>query len=236
MSKQKQCVDFYGERLKVGDVVIPIIEEALLIGIGGNISKIEYSESYDNYYITITDKEGNVLLDNVDARLYTTQARYDERENQKYVYSLTFYGNELYPIAFLPLTNKTDRDYEIPENTCLISLDAEHLTEKGEDYASYLSKTIHNYFFEGDIKLYCEKKNKDYKYDFYYVMNNKGKRLQINGSFKIVQNKEELKKYVKALIEYFKSSDLSYVNNEILFDENKKAKEFEEKLIYKLKH
>ena len=47
---------------------------------------------------------------------------------------------------------------------------------------------------------------------------------------------EELKKYVKALIEYFKSSDLSYVNNKILFDENKKAKEFEEKLIYKLKH
>lgn len=236
MSKQKQCMDFYGERLKVGDVVIPIIEEALLIGIGGNISKIEYSESYDNYYITITDKEGNVLLDNVDARLYTTQARYDERENQKYVYSLTFYGNELYPIATLPLTNKTDRDYEIPENTCLISLDAEHLTEKGEDYASYEVETIHNYFFEGDIKLYCEKKNKDYKYDFYYVMNNKGKWLQINGSFKIVQNKEELKKYVKALIEYFKSSDLSYVNNKILFDENKKAKEFEEKLIYKLKH
>ena len=83
MSKQKQCMDFYGERLKVGDVVIPIIEEWLLIGIGGNISKIEYSESYDNYYVTITDKEGNVLLDNVDARLYTTQARYDERENQK---------------------------------------------------------------------------------------------------------------------------------------------------------
>ena len=50
MTKQKQCMDFYGERLKVGDVVIPIIEEALLIGIGGNISKIEYSESYDNYY------------------------------------------------------------------------------------------------------------------------------------------------------------------------------------------
>ena len=45
MSKQKQCIDFYGERLKVGDEVIPILDEALIIGISGAISKIEYISS-----------------------------------------------------------------------------------------------------------------------------------------------------------------------------------------------
>lgn len=113
MTNQQQCIDFYGERLKVGDKVIPMFEEALFIGIGGVISKIEYNEKYDNHYITITDNDGKVLLDGVDARCYTTQARYDEREKQEYVYSLVFFDNKLIPKTTLPLTNKTDVDYEL---------------------------------------------------------------------------------------------------------------------------
>lgn len=85
MLKQNQCIDFCGEKLKVGDEVIPMLGETLIIGIDGIISKIEYSERYNNHYITITDKKGNILLENVDARCYTTQARYDERVNQEYV-------------------------------------------------------------------------------------------------------------------------------------------------------
>lgn len=81
MAKKKRCVDLYGERLKVGDEVIPVMDEALIIGISGIISKIKYSERYNNYYITITDKEGKILLDGVDARCYTTEERFDEREN-----------------------------------------------------------------------------------------------------------------------------------------------------------
>ena len=234
MSNQKQCIDFYGERLKVGDDVIPVLEEALIIGIGGVISKIEYSERYDNHYITITDKEGKVLLENVDARCYTTQARYDERENQKYVYSLAFYSDKLYPITNLPLTNRTDIDYEIPGNTCLVLLRTQHLTKKGKCYESYSSITIYNYFFEGNIKLYCDKKNKDY--DFYYVMNDDGSWYPIYSGYKIAKSEEELKKYVKAIIEYFKFSDLSHVNNDVLYDENSEAKAFEKQLINKLNH
>ena len=113
MLNQKQCIDFYGEKLKVGDEVVPMLEEAVIISIGGIISKIEYSERYNNYYITITDKEGKILLDGVDARCYTTQARYDEREKQEYVYSLVFFDNKLIPKTTLPLTNKTDVDYEL---------------------------------------------------------------------------------------------------------------------------
>lgn len=236
MSSQKQCIDFYGERLKVGDKVIPMLEEALIIGIEGVISKIEYSERYDSHYITITDKKGKVLLENVDARCYTTQARYNERENQKYVYSLTFYNNELHAITSLPLTDRTDVNYEIPENTCLVLLNAWHLTEKGKCYESYSSETIYNYFFEGNIKLYCDKKNKDYDYDFYYVMNEKRNWYPIYRGYKIAQSEEELKKYVKAIIEYFKSSDLSHINNDVLYDKNLEAKAFERQLINKLNH
>ena len=236
MLSQKQCIDFYGEKLKVGDEVVPMLEEAVIISIGGIISKIEYSERYNNYYITITDKEGNVLLDGVDARCYTTQARYNERENQKYVYSLIFYSDKLYPIATLPLTNRIDENYEIPENTCLVLLVAQYLTEKGKGYSSYSTKTIYNYFLEGDIKLCCDKKNADYNYDFYYVVNNNGNWYPIYGSYKNAQSEEELKECVKTIIEYFKYSDLSHVNNDVVYDGNKKVKEFEKKLAYKLKY
>ena len=58
----------------------------------------------------LTDNDGKVLLDGVDERCYTTQARYDEREKQEYVYSLVFFDNKLIPKTILPLTNKTDVD------------------------------------------------------------------------------------------------------------------------------
>lgn len=134
------------------------------------------------------------------------------------------------------MNNNTDEHYKIPENTCLVSLDAQHLIEKGECYASYSSKTIYNYFLEGHVKLYCDEKNEDCDYDFYYVMNNNGNWYPIYGDYKIAKNEEELKKYVKTIIKYFNSSDLSHVNNNVLFDENKEGKEFEKKLVYKLKH
>ena len=239
MVKQKQCIDFYGERLNVGDHVIPILDEALFIGIGGVISKIEYNEKYNNHYITITDNDGKVLLDGVDARCYTTQARYDEREKQKYVYRLVFFDNKLFPRTTLPLTNKTDVDYEMPEDTRLVVLWASHLVKKDNisstlSSSAYSIETIYNYFFEEDIKLYCDGKNEIYDYDFYYVINNSGGWYPIYGGFKIVENKESLKQYVKAIIEYFKTLDLSQINNDVLYQENKELQEFEKKLIHRL--
>lgn len=234
MSAQKQCIDFYGERLKVGDKVIPVLSEALIIGIGGIISKIEYNERYNNHYITITDKNGNILLENVDARCYTTEERYEERENQKYIYYLTFYNDKLYLVGSYPLTNKSNLDYEIPKNTNLVSLNAKHITQKGDCYTSYHTETIYTYFFEENIKLYCDSKNKENEQDFYYVMNNNGNWYPLSDGYKIAQSKEELQTYVKAIIKYFKDSDLSNVNSDKLFEENSQAKAFEKKLIKKL--
>lgn len=232
MLKQEQCIDFYGEKLKVGDEVIPILEEALIIGIGGVISKIEYSERYNNHYITITDKDGNVLLEGVDARYYTTQARYDERENQKYVYSLTFYNKRFWSITTIPLTNRTDPNYKIPDETYFAVLSAKHLQEKGRCLLSYTIHSIYNFIIDGKSILYYSKID-----DCYYLLNSETyDEYLIDSDYRVLKNDEELKEYVKGIIEYFNSADLTYVNNDEEFDKNKNGKEFEKKLIRHLKH
>lgn len=227
---QKPCLDFYGERLKIGDEVIPMIGEALMIGVTGFISKIEYSEKYGSNYITITDKNGNVLLNGVDSRYYTTQVRYDERENQKYVYCLIFCNDRFYPIASLPLTNRTDADYEIPDDTHLVLLNAYHLVGRGKGYESFSNKTIYSYFLVGDIKIHSDNKGA-----CDYAVNDKGHHYPIYTSYKIAKNREQLKRYVNAIIEYFKLANLTDINNDVLYGENIEVKKFENKLVRKLK-
>lgn len=232
MSKQRQCIDFYGEKLKVGDEVIPILEEALIIGIGDVISKIEYNEKYNNHYITITDKDGNVLLEGVDAKCYSTQARYNERENQEYVYSLTFFDKSFLPMTTIPLTNRTDSDYDIPDGTYFVVLEARHLQEKEKSSSSYTSYSIYHFIIDDKVKLYHEKTD-----NFYYLLNSETYGWHpINCYYKIFKSCEELKKYVKGIIEYFNSADLTYVNNDEEFDKNENGKEFEKKLIHHLQH
>lgn len=234
MEKKSQCVDIYGERLKVGDEVIPVMEEPLIIGISGIISKIEYSERYNNYYITITDKKGKTLLDGVNARYYTTQERFDERENQEYVYSLTFYDSKFWPQTSIPLTNKTNLNYEIPEGTCLITLDAEHLKKRGKQLTqnswscdSYISSYIYYFIVDGKAKL-CHDEIDDY----YYLLNPQTNNYrEIGENHRIIKGNKEMKKFIKGIIEYFNNADLTYVNNDEEFEKNEKGKEFEKKLI-----
>lgn len=232
MSKEKQCIDFYGEKLKIGDEVIPILEEALIIGINGFISKIEYSEKYNNHYITITDKDGNVLLENVDARCYTTQARFDEREDFEYVYDLTFYNKSFWPLTAIPLTNRTDSDYEIPDGTYFVILGANHLEEEKENSSLYTSYSIYHFIIDGKCKLYHEETE-----NFYYLVNSETNASHMmDSNYRIFKNDEELKKYVKSIIEYFNNADLTHVNNNKEFDKNDDGKEFEKKLINHLKN
>lgn len=237
MSKQKQCIDFYGEKLKVGDEVISILEEAL--SIGGIISKIEYNEKYNNHYITITDKEGNILREGVDTRCYTTQARYDERKKQEYVYSLTFYNQRFLSITTIPLTNRTDLEYEIPDETCFVTIDARHLQKKGYQltenswsYPSYDFSSIYYFIVDGKAKL-CHDKDDD----LYYLLNFETYDWHsIGNNYRFFNNNEELKKYVKGIIGYFNDADLTYVHNNVEFDKNENGKDFEKNLIYTLKH
>ena len=107
MPNKDYCLDIFGERMRIGDEIIPICDEAALLGIGGIISNIEYDEKYKRYYITITDKNGKVLLRGVDSSYYSTEETLNEMEDQKNIYNLRFYNNRFYPIRTKPLTSKT---------------------------------------------------------------------------------------------------------------------------------
>lgn len=226
MDKQKQCIDIYGEPLKIGDEVIPVLEEALIIGESGIISKIEYSEEYNNHYITITDKQGKVLLESVDARCYTTEERFNERENGDFIYSINFYNSNCMLKTFIPLTNRTSTDYKIPEDTYFASIIARHTIEKD----TYSSSNIYFLIIDNKVKV-CHDKE-----DNYYYLSNKEtcSYYQINENYKIFKNEEEFKKYIKEIIKYFNNADLTHINTEEIFDENEKAKVFEKSLINKL--
>jgi len=193
---------------------------------------IIYSEKYNNHYITITDKFGKVLLKGVDSKCYTTQARFDERENQKYVYNLTFYNNKLSPITSFPLTNKTDSSYEIPDDTYFACLSARHLNKKGKYSSSYNIVDIYCFFIDGKCTLHYDKANNDYYLSspeaYFYP--------PIYSNYRMLKSEDELQKWVTNIIKYFNHIDLTYANNEEEFEKNDEGKAFEKQLIHYLKH
>ncbi|HIR58804.1 MAG TPA: hypothetical protein IAB38_02025 [Candidatus Onthousia excrementipullorum] len=226
MDKQKRCIDIYGEPLKIGDEVIPVLEEALIIGISGTISKIEYSEKYNNHYITITDKQGNVLLESVDARCYTTKERFNERENEDFIYSINFYNKRLMLQTSLPLSNITSVDYEIPEDTTFATINARHTFEND----AYSIDDVYSLIIDNKVKV-CHDKEDDY----YYLMNEETYDYHdISSNYRIFKNEEEFKVFVKEIIKYFNNTDLTHINTQEIFDENEKAKVFEKSLINRL--
>lgn len=226
MSNKKLCLDFYGEKITIGDEVIPMLGNEMRIGVGGFISDIKYDEQYDEYCITITDNEGNVLLKNADARSYTTKERFKEREVQDFVYMITFYNANLKPLTTIPLTNITDENYEIPDETCFAILRACHADQKLHSYIS----NIYHFIVDDNFEL-CYEKQEGILYLFTLNRQNK---FPINVNYKNFKTYEELKQYTKGIIKYFKECDLTHINNNE-FDKNEIGKEFEKRLIHYLK-
>lgn len=141
MANERKCIDAAGERLNVEDKLIPIMSETCILGISGILSKIKYSEEYNTCYITIIDEYGKVLLENVNSRYQITKGRFNERENEKHIYSLTFYDNKC-----IPLTNKTNPNYEFLEGTTFISLTSDYKRRDGSHVRD------DKYFFQLKIK------------------------------------------------------------------------------------
>lgn len=226
MNKQGYCKDIYGEKLKIGDEVIPVMSEALIIDIGGKISDIKYSEEYNNYYITIVDEEGNVLLNGVDSQYYTTKERFEERECNDNIYYLEFYDEKLLPITSLPLSNRTDENYEIPDNTNLVELRAEYLTNINDHSKSYISSKLFSCFYEDNIKLNSNPEG--YKYIISKLGGFGG--IWLDEDYKIVKDQNELIKLIKDFIKTFKREDLTNINNDIVYKDNKEIHKFEKVL------
>ena len=237
MASVNKCIDYYDETLQIGDYVIPISGTALKLGFEGYISDIVYSKKYDDNYITIIDNNGNILVDDINSRLYSTLERKDIRENKKYVYSLTCYNSEFQRISVLPLTNTTDINYEIPKQTCYMSIDAFYLEEKGRELKRERILTCYSlnplyYFLIGnklDVSL-SEEHDKVvfFTEDIFFPQ-------IIKDDFKIFSCQEELADYIRRIIDAFKKANLNGINNEKEYRKNKPVKKFEEQLILELK-
>lgn len=245
MNEEKQCLDFYGEILKVGDEVIPMMSEFLrlgagdeansvmngtfVLGIGGKVTDIYYNEKYDTYYMTIADEKGNTILESVNSRYYTTKERYEEREKEKRnsVYFITFYDKKFNFLNYIPLTGKTKLDYKMLQKSYLITITARHRLNKYQD--SY--PIIYTVAVTDGLVV------TEYG-DGYYIDNLESQTFfKLNGKeeFKLLKNQKELQQYITALIEYFTKADLSCVNVKEYFEKNLAGQDFERQLIRQLK-
>lgn len=224
----KKCKDYYGQELKIGDRVIPIISEALVVGIKGIITNIEYHNG--SSYITISDEKQNVIIKNVNSEYYSTFERYNTH-NQKAVYDILFCNKRIGIIDYLPLTNKTDENYKLPDTTKMVIIKARHLVKKLFGEESYSETKIYVLYVDNEFCTYFDKKeNKKYL----YMVDIESYGLSAE-NFKAVKDVNELKKITKSIITYFKNSDLTNVNNDKEIGSNLEGMIFERKLVNKIK-
>ena len=133
MNKPELCIDYYREPLNVGDFVIPCVDKVEKQGVYGTITKIDYVPELNKNYLTLETEEGKTFDKIYYSRCFSTIERKDIRDNKKYVYSLICYNDEFKKISRLPLTNIASTNYDIPENTCYITINAEHLEERSKE-------------------------------------------------------------------------------------------------------
>ena len=237
MNNPDICIDYYREPLRVGDYVIPTYKEAIDLNISGIISNIYFHKKNQQNYLTLVDDNNNVLIKDVCSRYYTTKERMDIRKEENYVYSLTCYNDEFKRINRLPLTNLTSPLYDIPDKTCYMTLDAYHLEEKGREtkkakiLTSYSYYSLFFFLVNDKLSLTYNEKNDYYTFSSPKVVFPRS----TNSEYKIFNNLDELKSYIKVLIEYFNNIDLTKINNDKEFKKNKTNLQFEDDLVLKLK-
>lgn len=225
--------DLYGERLNVGDEVIPVMSEALIMRIEGVISKIRCDEG--QHFLVLSDKEGNLLYDGhcFDSGYFTTQERFDDRERNDNVYSLYFYSNKCSLLTTLPLTNRTDPNYGFPEGTTFVELKSYHMIEVGDVSKSFVSST--EYFFATNAKVkFCY--NEEFNSHYLISLETKECKNYITKNNKSFKTDEDLELYIRSIIVFFNNADLKNVNNNVIYSKNLEGKRFEKELLKKIKN
>lgn len=237
MNKPELCLDYYRETLKVGDFVVPIYKDVIDLGITGTITKIEYIPENQKHYLTIIDENGKTYDKIWYSRCFSTKERKEIRDNEDYVYNLTCYNNKFKRIGRLPLTNITDTNYSIPENTCYITLDASHLEEKGRQLKKENILTCYSYMrlFHFIIKDKFELADVEHRNGPVLISKDALFPEPIGHDYMMFNSKEELQEFIKEIITYFNEADLTYVNNEKEFIKNQQGQDFEDDLVLKLK-
>ena len=231
------CLDYYRESLKVGDFIVPIYDKVNELGIKGTITKIDYIPEQDKHFLTIMGEDGNIYDRIWYSRCFSTPERKDIRDNKDYVYSLAFYNNKFKRIGHLPLTNISDINYTIPNNTSFASIDADHLEEKGRQLKKQTILTCYSYMVLYYFIINNDLELADLEHRNGPVLISKDVMFPrpIGHNYKLFDNKEDLANYIKEIIKYFNEADLKNINNNKEFRKNKIGQEFEDNLVLKLK-
>lgn len=237
MNKPELCIDYYREPLNVGDFVIPCVDKVEELGIYGTITKIDYVPELNKNYLTLETEEGKTFDKIYYSRCFSTKERKDIRDNKKYVYSLICFNDEFKRIGRLPLTNIADINYNIPDDTCYITVTAEHLEEKYRETkkAKILGSYSYYYLFYLLIDDKLRLTNKEHPSGPLLVSDKVLFPQPIGTDYKEFESKEELQLFIQNLIEYFNNADLTNINNEKEFRKNKIGQKFEDDLVLRLK-
>ena len=76
VEEEKTCKDMYGEKLKIGDNVIPLCSEAVICNVRGKIIEIYYQDNYE--WIDIHNEQTNETYNKWNAMYFSTQERYNK--------------------------------------------------------------------------------------------------------------------------------------------------------------
>lgn len=205
MEKHK-CVDFYNLKLEVGQEVIPICSDALLADIKGIISKTEYSEFYNVWFIDISDNNGNVLLKGVNPKYYTTQERFDKMENDNYVYSISFYDEQGKYLNELPLTQVMDEDYEIPKDISYVTLREKVVLEQTEHHTAISTNVVGLFTSKEKVRM----SNFPGDFNTYLFINNTNDFVTFfnpDSCIKEFDSNDDLNEYIKSIIKSFSKEE-----------------------------
>lgn len=220
MKKQSVCMDFYHLKLEVGQRVIPICSDALFANIDGIISKINYSDYYNVWFIDISNEKGNVLLKDVNPCYYSTPERFAERKNQNFIYSLSFYNDLGNYITHIPLIKNINPEHEIPKDITYVTLDEKIIEESNGSYSENLGIFILN------KNTRIEKTEKDSNIDL--ILN---KDLTLLGDMedcyiKTFDLEEKFNEYIRDIFLLFNKSESINIGN-ITIPYNAKTNNYE---------
>lgn len=213
MEKEKVCLDCYREKLKLGQNVIPVCSEALIVGISGIISNMEYLEQYNTWVIDISDEEGNVLQKGVNASYYTTPERFSERENENCIYSLCFYNEHGNYRSRLPLTKSTNLDYEFPKDISYITLEEQTKVSIEKNCNLFFSLTIGLFVLNEKVDVYFDKKNQTYYIKIKNIKEQTLPSFDLECSIKKFDSFDNMTEYMRSIIAYFNNLENNSTNN-----------------------
>ncbi len=221
-----KCTDVYGLELNIGDKVIPIVSEAISDKKTGIISDIKFDKKLS--YITLIDEKGNMMYENMLSSYYTTEERYNERENENVILWINFHSDKGYSESKIPLNSGTKTDFIIPIDTVGISISYDKYELDEEGYLDSYSKELYFFALKRKVSVYLDKDLDE------MIINIKanGKKDWINKdtTVKLCNSFKELRKKLSDTIEKFKSNDLDKCNQRIPYENNEELQNIEKKI------